>query len=797
MQVYLDYDALHSFSPGPLLYHIQASLKSIASRTDRVITPRVGDEEVDDPTLSWRWPSKFCSRSAGAAYSLFCMFYHGYKTEQSFMEAARWLRISAENGFTLAMAMSAKWNDRFQIGLPSCLEHSWLVLSAQNGSKSAMSTLRGKDPLAFMEARSYYKTRFWALCHGLPSDFISQLQTSDAQCFSTDKDPRSSFTRFHDNLLHCAALVGSEKVARYCLDAGNVDIDSVNLRDETALFLSCKSGHTNIVNLLLYRGANPRVCNRAGENVLHWLESFEDEDLVKYAAVFISRGVDILQQSQLDDAFLDGMAQEYFHRHEPGTPLHRAVAAGNSLLVSVLVHHGADPSHGTSGYTPLCHALRNHDKRLIRQLFDYPMSKGINDALSTKSGDSSWTFLSRAICPQSRNAFLHYIHDDYRDIETAESVFNDLVNRGAKLTAGTHDALYIAILRWDHAAADFLLSRGYGQLSLQTAISSTKTTKMSTSPLALAIMRQDVQMANILLRHGADPESPMIWLAGTSSPEAIPALHILMRDAWGAEAFSLAKLLVSSGANVNSVLPHDPRETPLSRALSQNFFSMASFLISHGARLDPPTPGHHPQMTGLALFAVNNVLDRSLYSIYEFLASHPDADIPVWVRVNVETVFHSLFKTKEVCRRNIDADNIGAIFRVLRTRFPERAALLVRDIRGWTALHHAVFNANLVGVRLLLEAGCDVRMEIRREKQRVWEYAKAWVVGREDGVTVEEANEMFWEELEFHEGMSAAGMAREGVFEEIPLPVRDDPDEMAEFLERRREIGRLIAGWEP
>ncbi|KAK4158968.1 ankyrin repeat-containing domain protein [Cladorrhinum sp. PSN259] len=542
-----------------------------------------------------------------------------------------------------------------------------------------MSTLRTKDPGAFMEARSYYKTRFWAFCHGLTNDFISQLQVSDWQRFSADKDPRSGFTRLRDNLLHCAALVGSETVARYCLDAGNVDINAVNLRGETALFLSCKSGHSHIVKLLLARGANPCVCNCVSENVLHWLESFEDEDVAIYAAEFVRSGVNILQQSQLDEMFMENIAREYFHRYVPGT----------------------------------------------------------------------------------------------------------------------HDALHIAILRWDHITADFLLSHGYGKLSLQTPISSTRVAKpMSMFPLALATLHQDVQMANILLSHGADPESPMIWLAGTSSPQAIPALHLLLKTAWGAEAFSLAKLLVCFGANVNSVLPHDPRETPLSRALSERYFDIASFLISQGTYLNPPTPGHHPQITGLALFAVNNILDRSLYSIYEFLIPHPDTDIPFWVRVNVETVFHSLFKTKEVYRRNLDADNIGAIFRMLRRRFPERESLMIRDIRGWTALHHAVFNANLAGVRILLEAGFDVKMAIRREKEKVWELVKGWVVGRDDGVQVEEVYGEIWEEWGFYEGMSAMEMARKEIFEEVPLPVRDDPEEMGEFLERRREIGRLFIGWE-
>ena len=790
----MDYGQLLSIDRGPLLYHIRSDLEAIACSVKSLNGAMFGDKEPDDPTLAWRFPSKFCSRSAGAAYVLFCMFYHGYKAEQSLVEAARWLRISAENGFTLAIAMCAKWNHRFGIGLSPQLEHDWLVLSAQNGSKPAMSTLRTKDPLGYMEARSHYKTRFWALCHGLSNDFISQLHSFNPHTFLTDKDPSSAFTEMHDNLVHCAALVGSETLAKYCLDAGSVDIDAVNLRGETAFFLSCKSGHPKIVNLLLSRGANPRVCNQFGENALHWLESFEDEDVAMYTADFIRRGLDIHEQSRLDETFTDGTAREYLHRYVPGTPLHRAVAAGNALLAAVLIHHGADPSYGTKGYTPLCHALRNHDQHLISQLFDYPMSKGVNDTLPTSSGDVVWTFFSRVIRPQSRCMLLQYIHEDYHDVDTGRSIIEDLVNRGARLTAGTCDALYISIARRDRTAAEFLLSHGYGKLSLQTPLSSTGATPMSASPLALATLQLDVQMAEVLLRHGADPESAMIWLAGTSTPEAIPALHLLLKNAWGPEALSFAKLLVSAGANVNSVLPHDPRDIPLARALSQSFFDIASFLISQGARMDPPSPGHHhPRVTGLALLAVNNILDRSLHSIYEFLISHPAADIPLWVRVNAETVFHSLFKTKEIYRRNIDADNIAAIFRVLKTRFPERETLLMRDIRGWTALHHAVFNANLVGVKLLLEAGCDPKAEIRRERERVWEFAKGLVT---DEVTVQEAYEMAWEELESNEGMSAVGMAREGVFEEVPLPVRDDPEEMEESLGRRKEIHHLLVGWE-
>lgn len=792
--MYLDLEHHPGHGNGPLLVHIRSDLEAIASKREPTSGSTAPDQAVDDATLAWRFPVKFCSRAAGAAYSLFCMHYCGYEVEQSFAEAARWLRLSAENGYTLAMALCAKLNRKLRIGLPQSLERSWLVLSAQNGSKPAMSALRDQDPAAYAEARRHYKGRFWASCHGLSHQFISELQQLPGVSVPCQgKDPRSSFTKHADNLLHCAAMVGAEPVVRYCLDVGRVDVDAVNSRGETAFFLSCKSGHAEIAGLLLSRGADPCVCNQFGEHALHWLESFEEEDVAAHAADFVRRGLNIHQQSQLDESFMDGTAREYFHRHVQGTPLHRAVEAGNPLLVGILVHLGADPSYGACGYTPLCHALRNHDQEMIGQLFDYPMSKGINDVLPSSKSNNVWSFTSRAIRTRGRSVLLHYIHDGYHDVHTAHSILDNLLRRGASVTAGTYDTFYLALTRRDHAAVEFLLSRGYGNPSLQMTTSSpASSVPRSVSALAMAAGDLDVKMAEILLGHGADPESPIIWLAGTDSPQAIPALHVLLRSAWGPQAIPFARALIHAGANVNSVLRHDTRENPLSRALAQSCFDMASFLASHGARIDPPVPGVYPQPTGLGLLAVCNMLDWSMYRAYEFLVAHPQADLPLWVRLDAETVFHSLFKTTEMLRRHIDPDNIGAIFRVLRRRFPRLETLLIRDLRGWTALHHAVFTANLAGVRLLLEAGCDPRMQIMREPGRIWQYARGCMVGRDSEFTVEDAYECSWEELELHEGQSAVDMARNGIFDEIPVPVRDDPGEMDEFLHRRKQITSLL-----
>ncbi|KAK0725097.1 ankyrin repeat-containing domain protein [Lasiosphaeris hirsuta] len=762
--------------------------------------------QMGDPTLPWRFPSKFSSRPAGATYALFCMYFfghghgHGHDAERpSAAEAGRWLRLSAESGHTLAMALCARLNKQLGIGLPAAVEHSWLMLSAQNGSRPAMAALRNKDARGYVESRDIYKTRFWGLCHGLSEQLISDLLAMGAKFASSHgRNPRSSLSDHGDNLLHCAALMGSEAIVRHLLDAHGADVNAVNSRGETAFLLACKSGHGAVVDLLLDRGADATICNAYGDNALHWLDSFEHDAIAHYAADFVRRGLDINKVSRLDDSFADPIARRYLHRLVGGTPLHRAVEVGNMLLVDALLRLGADACHGDRGLTPVCRALKNHNADMARQLFSRPMSKDINTTIPNVDGTAAFTFLSRPIIDKKDAVLLHYIHDAYSHDDATKDIMAWLVRRGAKLAGGSHDALYLAVSRMDSSAAEFLLSAGYGNLTSQITLDD----QLTATPLALAVMKGDARMVRTLLHHGADPESSMMRFPGIE-PEEFPALWLCVKDGCEANSLAVAAALIAAGANVNRAVQHDNRESPLSRALAQSHFDMSRLLIEHGAQVDhpPPTPppSFKPPVTVLKLLSSTNILDRGLYRAYEFLLAHPGADLPLWTVVGWETVFHSIFKTKEIRRRNIDPDNLGAIFHMVRRRFPNLSTLAARDIQGWTPLHHAVFYANTVGVRLLLSAGCDPRDQIVRDRKRVRAAVRMLFHANLVEYTEADVREMH-EHLDedvvhSHEGRSALDMARDDIFDEIPPSVRDVPDEYDEFVERRRDIKSLLASW--
>ncbi|KAM5343884.1 hypothetical protein ACJ41O_012421 [Fusarium nematophilum] len=663
----------------PILSQLQSQLEVIARHiVDRRSPVSKDDIKDGDPTAAWRYPSKFCSRQAGAAFSLFTIHFHGYGAPQSLSNAMEWLRISAENGYTFAMALCAKLNDQFKIGLSPETGRSWMILSAGNGSKPAMAALKAKDPSAYSQSRQFYRTKFWAHCYGLSDEIICQLQTT-TDISGSNWDPRCSRSRYGDNLLHCAALTGSEAAARLCLAAHRMDINAVNQRGETAFFLACRTGNSAMVDLLLSQGANPLICNMYAESGMHWLDSFEDKDILEYATKFIELGLDLHQDAQLDESLADVAARQYFHRLVAGTPLHRAVEAGNTLLVGILLDLGADACH------------------MVGQLLNRPLSRDIvNIAQSAKSAGVSFTLLQRAISEKKESPLHFYINDDYSE-DAVRRVLGALVQNGAKLTGGSHDSLYLALARRNATVVDFLLSSGYGHIERHIQLSAVSTV----APLALAVIMGDVDLVTVLLRHGADPEGSMQF-----HDTIVPCLILNIKAGQAFNRLAISKALVSAGADVDRLLPGDDRDGPLSRALSQNHFRQANLLIEKGARLQFSAASFQ-RKTVLKLLSINNTLDWSMYRACEFLIQHPQACLPLWTVVGMQTVFHSLFMAKEIRRRNIDPDNIRAIFGLLRQQFPDMETLNMRDASGHTALHHAVYNANSAGVRLLVEAGCD------------------------------------------------------------------------------------------
>lgn len=166
------------------------------------------------------------------------------------------------------------------------------------------------------------------------------------------------------------------------------------------------------------------------------------------------------------------------------------------------------------------------------------------------------------------------------------------------------------------------------------------------------------------------------------------------------------------------------------------------------------------------------------------------------------SVFHSIFSRSELRLKFTDPAGVRALFRLLQRQFPGVEMLDIPNLYGATALHFAVYSANVTGVKLLLESGCDRHyratpsdedfLRIARERlERIDKEGLDVTFNDEDYRGV--AERLKAELLPPYTGKSVVEMAQADIFFDIPSVVRDNPEELDEYLRRRTQIKEMLA----
>jgi ankyrin repeat protein len=751
---------------------------------------------VEDPTLPWRHPSKFCTRPAGAAFALFNHHFLGAKSDEAISRAVPWLKLSAEHGYPVAMALCAQLNKQWSVGLSEETRLSWLRRAAEGGSNPALAELKNTHPESFRECLHSRRETFWPHYHGVSNSLLTKLRSCPRSICAEDSElspmpVHQNAGDYDDSLLHLAAMIGSIRLVRFCLEGNCMDINKRNARGETPLLLACKSGHTGLIDVLLDLGADPTVSSIYNENCLHWLISFDDNAVFEYARIFLERGVDLHQSATLDERFSDNIARKFFLRTVAGTPLHRAVDAGNRLVVQALLDLGAESLHLSQNFTPLCRAAANHHVDILRLILSYPLSADIDTPYLNKSGSHRFTHLNRAIRAWEDMPLLFYINDRY-DYSTVGETLRILVAAGAKINNAPTDMLGLAVTRRNYLATDFIISNGYDGLECRFPQFQFGGRGAPTA-LHIAISGQDFNTIDVLVRHGANVNAELNWYEFAQSTLYICSKLCL-------KAFGIASRLIEAGAAVNHVALEDGhRETPLSRALILNNFGFADFLITNGASASY-VPPFWPPINCINSVIVSTDHGKWLYRALEFLINRPNAELPFWsIEVLRVSVFHSIFSRSELRLKFTDPAGVQALFRLLQRQFPD---VDIPNVYGATALHYAVYTANVTGVKLLLEAGCDRRyratpsdedfLRIARESlERIDKEGSDVTFNDEDCREVAEKCKA--ELLPPYTGKSVVEMAQADMFSDIPSFVRDNPEELDEYLRRRTQIKEMLA----
>lgn len=228
----------------------------------------------------------------------------------------------------------------------------------------------------------------------------STLQTAEHTLLQAGLDINS---RGFENL-HWAAIHGHDHVVKFLLDNG-VSADVRGPNSSTALLQAVRSGKTNVVQLLIDRGANKECVQWDG----YWTPLFEAvhsekknvvAQLLKNKVRVDARGYNLetplytaaqLGNVDIIKMLIDHGANIEARIRTSRTPLYEATSEGHMKAVELLLQEGANiECKCEDGLTPLLEASRRGHEAVVQLL----LQQGANIEVRTEEGHTS---LSQAV----------------------------------------------------------------------------------------------------------------------------------------------------------------------------------------------------------------------------------------------------------------------------------------------------------------------------------------------------------------------------------------------------------------
>jgi len=174
--------------------------------------------------------------------------------------------------------------------------HAILKNSMLRGSVVASEDLRNMDPNLY--AATLHEIRCSYGIVDIPE--VKSMFTSatlDALINSKngqvdDVGVETTADKHEQGLLHVAAGCGMHDIVVRLLTHYHASVDKRNSRGETALLVACRSGYAAISQSLMDHGAS-------GETPLHWLCSFDDQDISDLASKMCALGANIDARAEM------------------------------------------------------------------------------------------------------------------------------------------------------------------------------------------------------------------------------------------------------------------------------------------------------------------------------------------------------------------------------------------------------------------------------------------------------------------------------------------------------------------
>jgi ankyrin repeat protein len=364
--------------------------------------------------------------------------------------------------------------------------------------------------------------------------------------------------------LYLAAVNGNAAVIARLLDAGEDPNAILTGEAESVLMLTAYTGNAEAVKLLIDRGADVNALQIRGQTALMWAASEGHTDVVK---LLLARGA--------DPAVASAASTKPERRPAGGmTALLFASRQGKLSVARALVEGGADVNQvGADNTSPLLIATVNGHYDVARMLLGHHANASAADT----NGRSPL-----------------YAAIDLRNQQWSQGP-------APELPQAEHMALIKELLAAD---AD-LKSTITGKVKHRGSFDMRWTDLKGGTPFLRAAWNGDIEVMNLLLEHGADPN------VATESKET--ALLLLSGAGWplgqgyirsDAEIEAALDLLVEKlGQDVNAVTSEGI--TPLMCAVFKGTNNVVQYLVDHGAKLDAKDDKGRTLLTWAAGVAAN------------------------------------------------------------------------------------------------------------------------------------------------------------------------------------------------
>jgi uncharacterized protein len=364
--------------------------------------------------------------------------------------------------------------------------------------------------------------------------------------------------------LYLAAVNGNAAVIRRLLEAGEDPNAVLTSEAESVLMLTAYTGNAEAVKVLLDRGADVNARQLRGQTALMWAASEGHTDVVKS---LLSRGA--------DPALASAASTKPERRPAGGmTALLFAARQGKLGTAQALVEGGADVNQASADKTsPLLIAIVNGHYDVARML----LARDANASAADANGRSPL-----------------YAAIDLRNQQWSQGP-------APELPQAEHMALIKELLAAD---AD-LKTTITGKVKHRGSFDMRWTDLKGGTPFLRAAWNGDIEVMNLLLEHGADPnvvtdtkETALLLLAGAGWPLG----QGYIRSDADIEA-ALDLLVEKLGQDVNAATSEGI--TPLMCAVFKGTNNVVQYLVDHGAKLDAKDGKGRTLLTWAAGVAAN------------------------------------------------------------------------------------------------------------------------------------------------------------------------------------------------